>query len=405
MIIENGIITWNKPDSKYDYLFDLPKGKHNTRIKLTEDDLLSGTKVYCKEPYAQSLYDFYTNKSSSASISKDLESGKVYEVIPISYDVNDKMVYCEEILSKSPVYIPLSECKDSKFDTNKGNKPFKIVATKTVSGAMYGSVKGYQKISSVDVLNDFLDKNTIFDVTVTDLIKGGFIVKYDGVIECFLPGAHAAANVIHDFNSYIGKTIKVMVDNYDLASKLFVVSHKKYINHSMPELLGSLSFTTKYSGKLTSNPNANFGLFVEFDNIPVTGLIHMAEFSNYNEICKKYKQGDSIEFYVKNISYKPSINKYTNKEEMKCRVILTTDISNVDPINITWSDYKTKLEGNTYSYDYNPDTQALSIIGFNNEQIRITVPHDLIKDSVFKKTSIKIINVDIINKQIGFDFI
>lgn len=404
MTITNNVIDWGEPDSKYDYLFDMPSGKYNTRVKLTEADKLSNVKIYCKEPYAQALYDFYTNKQGNDSISKDLESGKVYEVTPITLDVENKLVYCEEKLSKSPVYIPLSECKNNSFDTANGNRPFKIVATKNVSGAMYGSIKKYSKLSSFDTLNDFLENNTVFEVKITDLIKGGFIAKYDDVIECFLPGAHAAANVIHDFNSYVGKTVKVMVDNYDNSSKLFVVSHKKYINHILPDLLSELTFTTKYSGKLTSNPNPEFGIFVEFNDIPVTGLIHMLEFKNYPEICKQYKQGDSIDFYVKNISYKTVTNKY-GKEELKTRVILTTDLANVDPINIAWSEYKTKLEGNTFSYDYNIDKQSLSIIGFSGEMVSINVPHELIKDNVFKKTNVKIINVDIINKQIGFDFV
>ena len=401
MTIENGIITWREPDAKYDYLFDIPKGKHNTNIRLNPDDVGS-VKIYCKEPYAQSLYDFMTNSSNySTTISKDLVIGDVYDVIPLTYDVNEKLIYCEEKITKGTVYVPLSECKNDQFDSTKTQKSFKIVLTQNRNGSMYGSVKKYQKLSSFDTLNEFLANNTIFEVTVTDLIKGGFIVKYDDAVECFLPGAHAAANIIHDFNSYIGKTIKVMVDNFDSASKLFVVSHKKYIKFDLPNQIKHLTFNKQYSGVLTSKPT-KFGLFVEFNEI-FTGLIHMAEFDNYDNYCKTIKQGDIIDFYVKSVQYKPVV--IDGKDDLQLRIILTTKLSNVDPINLTWSEYKDKLEGKEFNYSYDIDKSLLTIMDYNTESVSITVPHSAIKDKVFKKSLVKILDVDVINKTIGFDFI
>ncbi len=46
---------------------------------------------------------------------------------------------------------------------------------------------------------------------IIKLIKGGYLALYNKEVECFIPGSHAAANVVHNFNDMLGKTlIKLM---------------------------------------------------------------------------------------------------------------------------------------------------------------------------------------------------
>ena len=85
---------------------------------------------------------------------------------------------------------------------------------------------------------------------------------YNNEVECFIPGSHAAANVVYNFNDMLGKTLFVMVDNYDQSNDLFILSHKKYITSSMPIMIENLHFNIPYSGILTSKPY-DFGIFVE----------------------------------------------------------------------------------------------------------------------------------------------
>ena len=67
-----------------------------------------------------------------------------------------------------------------------------------------------------------------YEATVTGKNTGGFIVEIDGVT-AFLPGGQAAANKIIDFDTYIGKKINVMVEDYIKEGSTFIVSHKKYL--------------------------------------------------------------------------------------------------------------------------------------------------------------------------------
>ena len=115
-------------------------------------------------------------------------------------------------------------------------------------------------------------------------------------VKCFMPGSLAAANKIADFESYLGKTLYVMIDGYVQLKDIFVVSYKKYLNHIMNSKIQELDLTKKYKGSVTGS--SSFGLFVEWEDI-YTGLIHKTEFEN--QIVQGFNPGDEIEFYVKEV--------------------------------------------------------------------------------------------------------
>ena len=115
-------------------------------------------------------------------------------------------------------------------------------------------------------------------------------------VKCFLPGSLAAANKITDFESYLGKTIYVMIDGYVAQKDIFVVSYKKYLNKIMDQKIQELDLTKKYKGCVTGS--SPFGLFVEWEDV-YTGLIHKTEFED--QVVQGFNSGDEIEFYVKEV--------------------------------------------------------------------------------------------------------
>ena len=67
--------------------------KHNTRIKLTSQDKRAGSKVLCKESYAQELYDLYSGYDGGfATISKDFSVGQLCNVVAKSIDFENKVI-------------------------------------------------------------------------------------------------------------------------------------------------------------------------------------------------------------------------------------------------------------------------------------------------------------------------
>ena len=385
--------SWVGPSAEYDYLFDMPTGKTNPLVRLTDEDEKIGVKILCKEPYAQELYEKYTGCGNITSlVSKDLNTDTVYSVRIVGFKKADKLVECEEITSGAPIYIPQNEF-DFSMDMSS-DEELMILTTKVRNGAMYGSMKKCKGVILRKRLEGFMANNTPFKVTVDRLIPGGFIAKYEDCVECFLPGAHAAPNIIYDFNSYVGKTIDVMIDNYDKTSEYFIVSHKKYIKHILPEAIHNLEFGKKYTGKLTSEPT-KFGMFVEFEDI-FTGLIHIAEFDNYEKVSKQYHSGDSIDFYITRIS---------TKDGKEYKINLTTSEDKIDETTKSWMAYKEQLEGKTFDYEYDPETSALDLIADNKVVFTVRIPKKEILPYVDKTSHVKVRKVDIIDKNASFDLI
>lgn len=130
---------------------------------------------------------------------------------------------------------------------------------------------------------------------------GGFLVDVNG-LHGFLPGSLAAANIVRDFESLLGKEIYVMVEDYLKDVGTFVFSHKKYLTHILPSKIEELSLTEKYTGSVTGT--AKFGIFVEFHEI-FTGLIHTSKMTP--EMRESFKNnppaaGTEISFWIKEIT-------------------------------------------------------------------------------------------------------
>ena len=384
-----GIQNHLTPDPQYDYLFDMPTGKTNPFVKLTDEDRKHGVKILCKEPYAQELYDKFTGSNSVvATVSKDLNPGQIYTVRMVSFKKAERVVECEEVVSGAPIYIPQNEFD---FELGMEQDEFMVIATKVRNGAMYGSLKKCKGIICEKKLADNMANNIPFKVRIERLINGGFIAKYEGCVDCFLPGAHAAPNVIYDFESYVGKTVDVMVDNYDKSSGFFIVSHKKYIKHILPEKVHELEFGKKYTGKLTNEPT-KFGMFVEFEGI-FTGLIHVAEFDNYEKESKKYHTGDEIEFYITRISTK-------NGKDYK--INLTTSFEKIDENTKTWIEYKNKLEGNTYDYTYDGKRSMLDMLENGESVFTVQIDKETMAPYIGCTSKVMVEKIDIIDRNASF---
>ena len=375
------------------YVFDEPNSKYNDKIKLEG----RRSRVYCKEPYAQEDVFRYLGEDMSGVIqSKDLKIGDIYKVKIVSYNNDAKLIKCEENVNGTNVYIPIREYSEnvngSLVDIMANNITIDVIVIKDDRGSYYGSVKRIDDLKLFTELEDMYKQNTPFEVKIMSLVKGGYIAMYKNVVRCFIPGAHAAPNIILDFSALIGKTLPVMVDNYDSSSKLFIVSYKKYIKHTMPERIHNIEFGRMYTGMLTSKPT-EFGIFVEFEEF-YTGLIYKTEFQNYGEVMTKYRPGDKIDFYVKNVIIK--------KKEY--RIILTLIKENVDQTKLAWTEFKNKIEGNSYEYYYDKDSGKFSIIIDEDQCISINVTKDSIahRDN---RTQILVRSVDIINQNVVFDFV
>ena len=381
----------------FDLLFSQGDSKYNTKIKLTPEDQRAGVKIFCKEPYAQELYDKYfaTGKAVMPS-SKDFEIGQICKVTAKKVDFANKMIEAQDIGSLSTIYIPFREFTEepSLLVHNEISTTFKAVIYKTEGGDYLASEKRCAALSYREDLEEFIKTDKWFYVKVTNLVKGGYLALYKGTVKCFLPGSHAAANVIRDFNEYLNKEIPVMIENYDSANDLFIVSYKKYIKQTLPQRVHELKVGEKYTGTLTNDPY-EFGMFVEFQNY-FTGLLHKTEFSNYSEFSKSYKSGDSIDFYVKEIVMKKG----------EPRIILTDSPEKISEEQMSWQKLKSQIEGQVLNFTFDKQDFKLEIEMPDSDQVFHTdVNHLKGRTRINDSGQIKVHRVDTIRKQLKFDFL
>lgn len=381
-----------------DALLNQPFTKYNETVKLTEADRKAGVKIFCKEPYAQELYDAYNRffNGDMPSVGKDLIAGQVCKVVAKQVDFDAKLIIVQDNATYNTLYIPFREFSHEPALLVHGetDREFKVVVYKTDNGEFYASERKCSALAHRENLEEFQKTNQWFYIKVNSLVKGGYLCSYKGGIKCFLPGSHAAANVIRDFNDYLNKEIPVMIENYDAANDLFIVSYKKYIKHTLPERIHELRFGQKYSGILTNKPY-DFGMFIEFQNY-FTGLLHKTEFANYAKDTADFKGGDQMEFYIKDIVMKKG----------EPRIILTTSEELVNQDKLTWQNLKDRTEGKEHEYNFDKDKFSIEIfISGTRESFNLDVSHLKGKMKIPADGLLKITQVDILRSNVAFDFL
>jgi ribosomal protein S1 len=257
------------------------------------------TKIYSHEGYASSLYSLYCGSNPSVlGFSKDLQDGEIYKCRITSAREDSALGHTE---TGQTIFIDLKKERKDAIRLNIQGLDFSVSSeieaiVRDINGTYHGSVvECYVHSLKAEFFDQIKKCSVAYPAKIESVNKGGFLVDISGV-KCFMPGSLAAANKITDFESYLGKTLYVMIDGYVQGKDIFVVSYKKYLNHIMNSKIQELDLTKKYKGSVTGS--SSFGLFVEWEDI-YTGLIHKTEFEN--QIVQGFNPGDEIEFYVKEV--------------------------------------------------------------------------------------------------------
>jgi ribosomal protein S1 len=382
----------------FDFTIFQNSGKYNTSVKLTEEDKKNRVKILCKEPYAQELYDMMVQYEKTGGISpssKDLSGGQVYKVKANVISYQNKAIYAEEVNSGVTLCIPFKDYSNDPdlLKDDESSREFYVMLTKTSKNGEYtASEKKAKSITYRQELFDHIKNNTWFDVKIVRLIKGGYLALYKKEVECFIPGSHAAANVVHNFNDLLNTTLTVMVDNYDASNNLFILSYKKYVTQSMPTLISEIKFDHEYDGVLTNKPY-DFGVFVEIDRY-YTGLIHSSEFEDYEKARKTMKTGDTIKVFVKDVIVKKD----------QYRIVLTLNKNQVNSEKLEWQELRNRTENRSFKYNVTNNRNSISI-DIDGENFEVTLRRKDLDKNLSKYPLIKVFKVDPINKRLNFEFV
>lgn len=273
-----------------------------------------GEKIYCHEPYAEEAYLAYRE---GTYVSKEVTQGDLLKILSVG-TVSDTDIWftCEGFtdfnikVENEKRFFSLFGLTAGEFldwlNSDGGKESFVAQGHTLLVEASSPSIKvslygGYARKQSIEFFEQIKKPVNAYTAKVIRRNDGGFLVSVAGV-EGFLPGSLAATNKIADFDSYVGKEIPVMVEDYLKDSNTFVFSNKKYVSFILPRKMEMLKTDAQYSGSITGT--AKYGIFVEFDEI-FTGLLHSSKMTlemkdKFN--AGAFKAGDEINFWIREIT-------------------------------------------------------------------------------------------------------
>lgn len=282
-----------------------------TIVKVDQKD-----KIYCTEPYAQELYDLMSRLPVQI---KDIHTGELLRAMDLKIGKGGQV----EIYTSTGTFLFLDMRKDKKYFEAIGFNEFDMTQFDELSksgwfkdlfaereemikvegnidelrGSIYEAYLGKTRDEFVTQIGS---PTAYYHAKVISKNQGGFFIKVQGV-DAFLPGSLAAANKIVDFDSYIGREIPVMVEDYLKNSDTFIFSYKKYLDKILPAKLAEIERYSKLEGIVTGS--SKYGIFVEFQEM-FTGLLHTSEMENAtleSFINRRVEAGQVIEIWVKDI--------------------------------------------------------------------------------------------------------
>lgn len=251
--------------------------------------------VYCHENYAGELYGKYIGTNFNNA--KDLKKGTLVPVTDLQV-VNDDTILA--VLGGGSNNVVVDLAKESKLfskfsvdqqvmtkemfiESIKHQPEFKTqllsmnltakISTDTEKGSIW---EGYQESLQKEMYEQIKVQNKAYYAEILETNGGGFMVEVAGTIKAFMPGSMAATNKINDYDSYIGKTVEVMVESFT-PKYGFVVSRKKYLQKIRPMMLKPFidnmedAPDTVYTGYITGA--TQYGVYVELNEC-VTGMVH-----------------------------------------------------------------------------------------------------------------------------------
>jgi len=273
-----------------------------------------GERIYCHEPYAEEAYLAYMK---GVYVSKEITKDALMKIISIGRVSNEEVWFtCEGYtdfcikVENEKKFFSLFGLNSEEFvswiSTPEGKESFirqghTLYVEETNPNTRVTLYGGYVKKQTTEFFDQIKSPTNAYSAKVIKRNDGGFLIAVAGV-EGFLPGSLAATNKIVNFDSYVGKEILVMVEDYLKDSNTFVFSNKKYVSYILPKKMESLSTQDAYTGLITGT--AKYGIFVEFDDI-FTGLLHTSKMSpdmkdKFNR--GEYKNGQEIKFWIREIT-------------------------------------------------------------------------------------------------------
>ncbi|CAM3289060.1 MULTISPECIES: 30S ribosomal protein S1 [Saccharibacillus] len=168
------------------------------------------------------------------------------------------------------------------------NKEQMVLSKKAIQGA-----KAWEELDAKSASKE------IFEVKITDVVKGGIVTDVSGV-RAFIPASMVERHFVEDFSDYKGRTIRVRVKELDRENNKVILSAKDVLEEEFEankhKVMADLKEGQIIEGKVQRL--TQFGAFVDVGG--VDGLVHVSEMA-WHHVAKPsdaVSEGESVKVKV-----------------------------------------------------------------------------------------------------------
>ena len=248
----------------------------------------------------QNTMDQFMNEIDSSM--KRVQKGDVLEGKIISLNNEELIVnigyIADGVVKKEELTLGKSEDLSEVYKIDDVIKVY-VLKPQDDEGNVVLSQKRADQIVVWDDLESAFENKTKVKVTVKDVVKGGVTAYYKSV-RCFIPGSLLSYRYVEDMNTFVGKELIVLVEDFDIEKKRVVLSRKAIEVAEREEkkaiLWEELALGEKRKGTVTKL--MKFGAFVDIGG--TEGLIHLNDMAWYRvkHPSEIVSEGDEVEVYV-----------------------------------------------------------------------------------------------------------
>ena len=205
--------------------------------------------------------------------------------------------------------VPLDELSnDPKFSIKADIAVGDVVNAVVISadngyGQVLLSIKRADNILAWDFLTEAKENEQIFNVKVTESVKGGAVTYLKG-IRAFIPASGLSLEYVENTEEFVGKHISVRIIEVDENDRKLVLSAKSVLREEeakkTEEKMSKIAIGTVVTGKVERLEN--YGAFVRLPD-GLSGLVHISQMSEKRIKHPKevVSEGDEVKVMITEI--------------------------------------------------------------------------------------------------------
>lgn len=174
----------------------------------------------------------------------------------------------------------------------------KVLRINDEEGKLILSKKAVDSVKAWDVLEERYRTGEVFEVKVTDVVKGGLVV--DLGVRGFIPASLVERHFVEDFSDYRGRTLRVKIVEFDRNENKVILSQKAVLDEEFENEKHNRLHAIEAGQVLTGTVQrlTNFGAFVDLGG--VDGLVHISEMAHHRveTPADVVKEGDTVQVKV-----------------------------------------------------------------------------------------------------------